>query len=125
VLPPDFIREKFLPASIERPNWTGLWIFDTSHTLVGSGGFKDQPDEFGVVEIGYGIAPAHQNRGAATFLCGQLVQWAICHGAKKVIAHTLPDGAASQAVLKKNGFIKTDEYEDPEDGWVWRWERED
>ena len=43
---------------------------------------------------------------------------------RKVIAHTLPDGVASQRVLQKAGFRKAGEVVDPEDGLVWRFEIE-
>jgi RimJ/RimL family protein N-acetyltransferase len=42
----------------------------------------------------------------------------------KVIAHTLPGGLASQRVLAKAGFRKTGEVVDPDDGLVWRFERD-
>jgi [ribosomal protein S5]-alanine N-acetyltransferase len=39
-----------------------------------------------------------------------------------VIAHTLPDGTASQKVLGRNGFTFVGLHDDPEDGIVNRYE---
>jgi ribosomal-protein-alanine N-acetyltransferase len=42
-----------------------------------------------------------------------------------VRAHTLPNPNASTRVLTKCGFHRVGEVIDPEDGLVWRWERND
>mgnify|MGYP006144882195 CR=1 FL=1 len=41
----------------------------------------------------------------------------------QVIAHTLPELNASGVILTRNGFTRTGEVIDPDDGPVWRWER--
>jgi RimJ/RimL family protein N-acetyltransferase len=40
---------------------------------------------------------------------------------ERVVAHTLPEGNASTAVLRRLGFVQAETVEDPEDGTVWRW----
>jgi RimJ/RimL family protein N-acetyltransferase len=39
-----------------------------------------------------------------------------------VRAHTLPQANASTRVLEKCGFAHAGAIDDPEDGWVWRWD---
>jgi len=93
--------------------------------IIGSAAFKGPPDEDGVVEIAYGIAPGYQGRGLATEAAGALVAFALERvDVTRIRAHTLPENNASGRVLAKNGFHQLGEVIDPEDGLVWRWERE-
>lgn len=120
LLPSEFIAE-FLPRAQSAAPWLGLWALADS-TVVGSGMFKSAPQE-GSVEIGYGVAPSAEGQGVATTIAGALVEFAFQHGAREVIAHTLPDGYASQRVLAKTGFEPVGMVEDPEDGLVLRFRR--
>ena len=93
--------------------------------MIGNGGFKGRPDEHGMVEIGYEIAAAYRQRGLATEMAAALVEHSRKNSAvKKVWAHTLADEKISCRVLEKCGLHKIGEFEDPEDGWIWRWELE-
>lgn len=95
-----------------------------SDTVVGVAGFKGPPDDFGVVEIAYGIVPAYEGRGYATEAAAALVDFAQRDGRTRIVrAHTLPQRNASTHVLTKCGFELLGEVIDPEDGLVWRWER--
>jgi hypothetical protein len=40
--------------------WTYLFVHTKDKMLIGSGGYKGKADDAGVVEIGYGIAPAYR-----------------------------------------------------------------
>jgi RimJ/RimL family protein N-acetyltransferase len=92
--------------------------------VIGSCGFKGPPDAEGVAEIGYGIAPGYQNRGYATEAAAALVAFAAESGRVRTVrAHTLPEANASTRVLTKCEFTFVGESEDPDDGLVWRWER--
>ena len=131
----------FLVSSDVSPAWTERlresvaapadpWVhgFGVVHresgTMVGTTGFRGPPDDDGVVEIGYGIAPAYEGRGYATEAAAALVGFAFHHDAVRLVrAHTLPEANASTRVLGKCGFTFTGSVEDPEDGLVWRWER--
>jgi ribosomal-protein-alanine N-acetyltransferase len=96
-----------------------------SGDAIGSCGFKAPPDADGMVEIAYGLAPAHQNQGYATEAAAALVQFASADARVKVIrAHTFEDANASARVLAKCGFHPCGQVIDPEDGPVWRWEIE-
>ncbi len=95
-----------------------------SQSVVGSGGFKGPPDEYGVVEIAYGIVPSFQSRGYATEVAAALTAYCFDNGVTTVRAHTLPVTNASNHILGKLGFSFVGEVVDPHDGAVWRWERE-
>ena len=78
---------------------------DVPRTLVGAGGFMGPPDAAGTAEIGYSIAADWRGQGLATELVGGLVQQAAATGlVRELVAHTDADNAASQQVLRRNGF---------------------
>lgn len=90
---------------------------------IGTCAFKGPPVD-GVVEISYAVDEEHQGKGYATELAGALFAFAAASsGVVKVIAHTLPSGAASQRVLLKNGFTPAGEAVDPDEGPVLRFEK--
>lgn len=92
--------------------------------VIGSAGFKGPPDTAGMVEIAYGIVPSRQGRGYATEAAGALLRFAAADDRVRLVrAHTMPEGDASTRVLRKCGFVCIGEVIDPEDGLVWRWER--
>lgn len=102
-----------------------VFVLEAEQAVVGLGGYKGPPDGAGVVEIGYSIAPTHQGQGFATEAAHAMVLHALRRtGVLAVRAHTLPERNASARVLEKNGFRKVAETIDPDDGVVWRWERE-
>jgi RimJ/RimL family protein N-acetyltransferase len=100
--------------------WCG-YIGWRQEVPLGFGGFKGEPDEAGVIEIGYLTFPAHEGRGVATAVASGLVAIAMAHGLKAVTAHTLPQENSSTVVLKRNGFERDGVAEDPDEGIVWRW----
>ncbi|HEV7348517.1 GNAT family N-acetyltransferase [Telluribacter sp.] len=121
VFTPSFHRWKAHPPL--RDWWTHLIVHLPDRMLIGSCGYKGEPDADGIVEIGYEIRPSHRERGLATEAAQGLIDHAFAHGeVKKVIAHTLPGEGPSTRILKKLGFVRTGELEDPDDGLVWRWE---
>ncbi len=91
--------------------------------LIGMCGCKGPPTGEGVVEIGYSIAPAYRGQGLATEAALALTAYALSIPDIKVVrAHTLPAISASTRVLAKCRFIRVADFNDPEDGMVWRWE---
>ena len=96
-----------------------------SDVVVGKCGFKGPPAADGVVEIAYGVSPEHQGKGYATEAAQSMTDYAFSSGEVRVVrAHTLPEANASTRVLTKCGFRRIGEVIDPEDGLVWRWERD-
>jgi RimJ/RimL family protein N-acetyltransferase len=107
--------------------WTlGFTVVDgTTGTIVGTCGFKGPPTADGAVEIAYGTAPEHQGHGYATEAAGALVDYAFETPLVGVVrAHTFSASNASARVLTKCGFRLVDTIDDPEDGRVWRWEKQ-
>jgi ribosomal-protein-alanine N-acetyltransferase len=116
-----------LDASTSADPWTYGFsiVLRDSDTAVGRAGFKGPPAADGVVEIAYGLNPDYQGKGYATEAAEALTAYAFSSGKVRVVrAHTLPESNASARVLTKCGFRRIGEVIDPEDGLVWRWEKE-
>ncbi|GAB2593124.1 GNAT family N-acetyltransferase [Microlunatus antarcticus] len=103
-----------VPADEQSPWWVFAVVVDD--VLVGDAGFHGPPAPLagptGVreVEIGYQVVPALRGRGVATRACALLLEHAWRNGAQLVRADVEPDnpdGAASRAVLRANGFRPT------------------
>ena len=99
----------FLTDDPDAAGWA-LWYFllvgpDGTLAAVGNGVFKGRPTPDGDVEIGYSMLAAHQRRGLATEAVTALIDWALQHDeVSRIVAHTLPELAASIRVLDKCGF---------------------
>lgn len=96
-----------------------------SAMVVGHAGFKGPPTADGMVEIAYGVDPDYRGKGYATEAAAELTAYAFSSGRVHVVrAHTRPEANASGRVLRKCGFRYIGEVIDPEDGLVWRWEKQ-
>ena len=102
--------------------WTYLFVHKGDAKLIGLGGFKGGPDEEGMVEIGYALAPAYRGKGLAAEAARGMIEYAFSHPhVRRVDAHTLPERNASTRVLERVGFKHLGAVRDPSDGEVWRW----
>lgn len=106
-----------------RPAPWGSYLARLDGQAIGICAFKAAPNEAGEVEIAYMTFPAFEGRGHATAMIAMLGTIAEQAGATP-IAHTLPEENASNKALRRNGYAFAGEVEDPEDGLVWRWEKE-
>ena len=114
--------DKILKQGEDRKWLSYLPVLKGENMLVGSCGFKGGPKD-GMIEIGYEVAQAYRCNGLATEIATALIKFAFADDAIKLVqAHTLAQENESGTVLKKCGMNKTGEFEDPEDGKVWRWE---
>ena len=106
--------------------WSGFLAVDRARdTIVGTSGFKAPPDAEGVVEIAYFTFPGFEGLGIASAMAARLVERAgDAPGVRRLRAHTLPERNASTRILEKVGFRLIGEVIDPEDGKVWRLERD-
>ena len=96
-----------------------------NEVIVGQCGFKGPPTPDGVVEIAYGVEPESQGNGYATEAAQALVGYAFQNEDVLLVrAHTLPEANASTRVLANCGFRRVGEVVDPDDGPVWRWEKQ-
>jgi|SRR5690606_5468600 len=117
---------RFLERKGIVPPWGGYLALDPeSRMVLGSCGFKGPPDSEDSVEIAYFTLPGGEGKGIGTAMARALV--AIASGqprVRRIRAHTLPERNASSRILVRTGFRCLGEVLDPEDGPVWRWERE-
>ncbi|MDX1443646.1 MAG: GNAT family protein [Gammaproteobacteria bacterium] len=114
-------REMLEAGTVDAEWWTHLFI-DENNRLIGLGGYAGNPNDAGVIEIGYGVAPKVRGQGYATNSVKLLVSKAFSNPAvKEIIAHTLAEEDPSTRVLEKNGFTKVEDLEDPQEGPIWRW----
>jgi len=130
---PDLLRavgqqtvSLFERTGVTGPPWSGYLAVDRLRgTIVGTCGFKAPPDVEGVAEIAYFTFPGFEGQGCASAMAGGLVERGNrMVGVSRLRAHTLPERSASTRILEKVGFERIGEIIDPEDGVVWRWERE-
>jgi RimJ/RimL family protein N-acetyltransferase len=104
---------------------TVLFLLDAPRTLVGMGGYKGEPSADGVVEVGYAIAPAFQQRGLATAAARELVRRAFSDPRVRAVdAHTLAHENPSTRVLQKLGMRRIAEQNDAMGGDAWQWRLE-
>jgi ribosomal-protein-alanine N-acetyltransferase len=127
-VPPDWPGpdlEEILPliddAQAEKParaEWITVLMHTADRVLIGSAGFKDLPDEFGVVEIGYGLIQSYRGQGYATEAARSLIAWACAHPeVQRVTAECLRDNLPSIHVLERLGMRRLGR-----DGDVLQWE---
>lgn len=85
--------------------------------VVGHAGFHGPPDEAGMVEIGYSIAPAFRRRGYARATLAELLGRAAAEPTVTTVRAAIsPDNAASLATIAGFGFTEAGEQWDEEDG---------
>lgn len=102
------IRMKIAKMNITNESlhpWLTYWlvIVSAETTGVGLAGFKGVPDVEGITEIGYGIAPSHQNSGYMSEAVQALVGWALQQPICKVVTATEVQNPASRRLLEKLG----------------------
>lgn len=120
--------EAFVPSENEQVpanKWGAyFFVFPAARALVGNGGFYGPPNEDGEIEIGYEIALQYHNRGFATLAVQTMLELAFSEPEiKSVIATTLSEENASNAVLKKVGMSFVAELPNSEVGSVWLWRK--
>ncbi|MGA6160241.1 GNAT family N-acetyltransferase [Stenotrophomonas sp. NPDC087984] len=85
--------------------------------VVGHAGFHGPPDEVGMVEIGYSVAPEFRRRGYARAMLIELLRRAAAEPAVTTVRATIsPDNLASLATISGFGFVEVGEQWDEEDG---------
>jgi [ribosomal protein S5]-alanine N-acetyltransferase len=132
---PDFLIEFLIDRLNQEPEnsfWWSPWFVVVESLVngvqqqlaVGMIGFKNAPDNDGIVEIGYGIVPSQQNLGFATQSVDLIVREGFSKSeVKRIVACTVPSLSASGRVLEKNKFVRDGSKIDPDDGEVWVWRR--
>jgi RimJ/RimL family protein N-acetyltransferase len=101
----------------------GSWLVVAGNEVVGLCGYKQPPSEDGKIEIGYGIALGHRDRGYASRAVAGLLDHARRDPAIFVVtAATATANVVSQRVLERNGFVQTGTSYDPDDGTLIWWQ---
>ena len=105
---PNFVLEMMLTRAGERDEnghiWPAFYVVErASRVLIGGINYKSLPRD-GEVEIGYGLAPAHWNRGYASEAVAALCERAFERGVVRICAGVDEANEASARVLRKNGF---------------------
>lgn len=107
------IRDQFAPSA---------WMIVEDREVVGLCSVIRVPQD-GDVHIGYGVAPSRQRRGATTRAIAALLAWGRRDPrVASISAETSVENLASQRVLERNGFVRTGERIDPEDGPLICWQ---
>lgn len=113
---PQVVRGQQRSAEADPENylWYTFWflIRKCDRTVIGSVVFKTVPNQNGEVELGYGLGNAFEHEGYMTEAVKALCDWALKQDAvKAVVAETDLTGVASQRLLERCGFEKTDQGE--------------
>lgn len=89
----------------------------SSGEIIGSAGFHDFPDERGMIEIGFGIAPEKQRNGFGTELLLGMWKMISSRPDVKILRYTVsPTNVPSLHIINKFAFAKVGEQIDPDDG---------
>jgi ribosomal-protein-alanine N-acetyltransferase len=103
--------------------WLGyLAVKDDDGALAGTCAFKAPPSE-GVVEIAYFTFPDFEGQGIGRSMVRGLLDIALRHDVKGIVAHTAPAENASTRILRQHGFTYQGVAWDEDDGEVWLWSR--
>jgi RimJ/RimL family protein N-acetyltransferase len=85
--------------------------------IIGSAGFHNLPDENGMIEIGFGIDAAFQNKGYGKQLLHGMWNWVVKEPKVKTLRYTVsPSNLISQQIIKKLEFNLVGEQIDDIDG---------
>ncbi|WP_180014121.1 GNAT family N-acetyltransferase [Acinetobacter sp. YH16031] len=103
---------------IDQHDW-GLWAVELKETkeFIGFIGLQPQPDLFefsSCVEIGWRLAKKYWHRGYATEGARAVLDYAFnTLNLDKVVSFTAKSNTPSEAVMKKIGMVKTQEFQHP------------
>jgi len=106
------------------PFFNTFWqiMLKLENKIVASACFKNEPDEDGILEIGYGTNPGYRNRGIMTEAVKIMIEWAFEHPSVNcIIAETYKENPASHRVLEKNEMII---YKETEEAFWWKLEKQ-
>ncbi len=119
------IRLEQIASDARALDWVARAAVDrSSGNVVGHAGFHGPPDERGMVEVAYSVAPEWRRQGYATAMLASALAWASSVEQVTVVRASIsPDNAASLATIRKFGFEQVGEQWDEEDGLELVYER--
>ena len=112
------MRSTQIKADPRDATWVTRLVVDSeTGTIVGRAGYHGQPNQDGMIEVGYAIDPLHRRRGHARAALKILVDIAAGDPRVKVVRATVrPDNYASRNLIDQYGFREIGEQWDEEDG---------
>jgi len=111
-----------LSAEVGETFEPNAWLIVEDGEVAGLTSLVRTPYVGDTVMIGYGVAASRRRRGIATRAVADLLAWARSdHRVTTVTAETAIHNAASQRVLEANGFARSGEREDEDDGPLFCW----
>ncbi|KAK2590977.1 hypothetical protein QQS21_011336 [Conoideocrella luteorostrata] len=97
--------------------WVSRLLLDKNGVVVGRAGFHGQPDEHGMVEVGYSVDPRHRRQGHARAALRILLDVAAAESRVTTVrASVSPDNIPSRSLVNQFGFVEVGEQWDDEDG---------
>jgi RimJ/RimL family protein N-acetyltransferase len=110
-------RDQVAHTPADAPWVTGVIRDEERQLTVGRAGFHAQPDDDGLVEIGYAVDPAHRRRGYARAAFEALLARAAADPRVRRVRVTIsPDNVPSYRLVAQYGFTEVGEQWDDEDG---------
>ncbi|MFD4703552.1 GNAT family N-acetyltransferase [Gottfriedia sp. NPDC058432] len=114
---PILVYKNLFPYKISRfqthpteEKYEGIIIHKKDRVIIGDMGFKGGPDETGIMEISYSIAPRYQGKGYATEMGRAFCEWGMKQKhVTRITAICSIYNHASIRVLEKIGMIKVKE----------------
>ncbi|NJP26670.1 GNAT family N-acetyltransferase [Microbispora sp. SCL1-1] len=92
-------------------------VAEPEGVVVGYAGFHGPPDETGMVEIGYSVAPGYRRQGYARTMLTELMRRAVAESGVRTARVTIsPENTASLATISGFGFVEVGEQWDEVDG---------
>jgi len=111
-----------LSAEVGESFQPNAWLIVEDGEVVGLTSLVRTPYVGDTVMIGYGVAASRRERGIARRAVAELLAWARDdHRVSTVTAETSIHNGPSQRVLEANGFVRTGERTDEEDGELFVW----
>jgi RimJ/RimL family protein N-acetyltransferase len=106
--PADFARtwiERYESARV-KGTAEAFAALDDDGTFAGLALAPQIERQSGEVELGYITAPAARGRGAATWMLGELTEWAFAHGALRIVLIIDVRNGASEKVAERCGYTR-------------------
>lgn len=111
-----------LSAEVGESFSPNAWMIVEDGEVVGLCSLVRMPYVGGTVMIGYGVAASRRRRGIARRAVSDLLDWARAdHRVSIVTAETSIHNVPSQRVLEANGFERSGQRTDEEDGALFCW----
>ena len=107
----EILKEQLLKTKEDEENFEfhSFWIIlrKNDKVIVGLADFKDVPNSYGEIEIGYGLGKQFEHNGYMTEAAKAMCNWGLKQkNVKHIIAETDLDSEKSQKILKTIGFVK-------------------